>query len=173
MALVIKKIVDLYFYLNDEISGEFDLNQANYRKMILIFRAPAARMHILNGAAASILLMHFTDAHMHFSHIFLSLDTDLMICFYVFSIILDPRVRDMLFMSNPFSMFGILVCYLYFILKWGPKFMKNRKPFNLNKLIIVYNIIQILACARLVVHVNTILIIYFLVLKRVIRFFKI
>ncbi|XP_055321854.1 elongation of very long chain fatty acids protein 7-like isoform X1 [Sitodiplosis mosellana] len=82
MALVIKKIVDYYFYLNDEIS--------------------------------------------------------------------DPRVRDMLFMSNPFTMFAILAVYLCFILKWGPEYMKNRKPFNINKIIIVYNIIQIVACARLV-----------------------
>lgn len=66
----------------------------------------------------------------------------------------DPRVRDWLFMANPFPMFGILAVYLYFILKWGPAFMKNRKPFNLNKIIIAYNIIQIVACARLVVQVN-------------------
>jgi len=84
MALVIKKIVDYYFYLNDEIS--------------------------------------------------------------------DPRVRDMLFMSSPFAMFGILAIYLLFILKWGPNYMKNREPYNLNKIIIVYNILQIVACARLVVQ---------------------
>lgn len=66
----------------------------------------------------------------------------------------DPRVRDMLFMSNPFTMLGILAVYLYFILKWGPQYMKNRKPFNLNRIIIAYNIIQIVACARLVVQVN-------------------
>lgn len=74
--------------------------------------------------------------------------------FLVFLVIADPRVRNMLFMSNPFAMFGILAVYLYFILKWGPAFMKNRKPFNLNKIIIAYNIIQIVACARLVIQVN-------------------
>lgn len=56
-------------------------------------------------------------------------------------------------MSNPFTMFGILAVYLCFISKWGPEFMKNRKPFNINKLIIVYNIIQIVACAHLVLQV--------------------
>lgn len=35
--------------------------------------------------------------------------------------------------------------------------MKNRKPFNLNKIIILYNIIQIVACARLVMQVNDII----------------
>lgn len=60
----------------------------------------------------------------------------------------------MLFMSTPFPMFVILALYLMFILKWGPKFMTNRQPFNLNKVIIVYNVIQIIMCARLVVHVS-------------------
>lgn len=66
----------------------------------------------------------------------------------------DPRVRNMLFMSNPFTIIALLTVYLCFILKWGPNYMKNRKPFNLNKLIIVYNILQIVACARLVIQVN-------------------
>lgn len=69
----------------------------------------------------------------------------------------------MLFMSNPLTMFGILAVYLFFILKWGPKYMKNRKPFNINKIIIVYNIIQIVACARLVAQVN--LIYFFFIFK--------
>lgn len=60
----------------------------------------------------------------------------------------------MLFMSNPFSMFIILALYLMFILKWGPQLMENRKPYNLNKIIIAYNIIQIIACARLVSQVS-------------------
>lgn len=66
----------------------------------------------------------------------------------------DPRLRDYLFMSNPFPMFVILGCYLMFVLKWGPKFMKNRKPYDLNRIMIAYNIIQIIACARLVLQAS-------------------
>lgn len=36
--------------------------------------------------------------------------------------------------------------YLYFVLYLGPKFMENRKPFNLLPIIKVYNIIQLVAC---------------------------
>lgn len=57
-------------------------------------------------------------------------------------------------MSNPFMMFGILAAYLYFTLKWGPNFMKNRKPFDLSNILIIYNIIQIIFCARLVLQVK-------------------
>ncbi|KAJ6637426.1 Elongation of very long chain fatty acids protein [Pseudolycoriella hygida] len=61
----------------------------------------------------------------------------------------DPRVKDFLLMSNPFPTIAILTVYLYFILKWGPNYMKDRKPFNLDTLMIVYNVIQIIACCLL------------------------
>ncbi|XP_037029561.1 elongation of very long chain fatty acids protein 7-like [Bradysia coprophila] len=61
----------------------------------------------------------------------------------------DPRVKDFLLMSNPFPTIAILTVYLYFILKWGPNYMRDRKPFNLDTLMIVYNIIQIIACCML------------------------
>lgn len=105
MALVLKKIVNLYFYLNDEVSGEC-------HRWIR-----AQRLQI----------RQWNDIH-----------------------ISDPRVRDFLLMSNPFYIFAILAGYLLFVLKWGPQFMKDRKPYDLNRIMIIYNIIQIIACARLV-----------------------
>lgn len=36
--------------------------------------------------------------------------------------------------------------YLYIVLYLGPKFMKNKRPFNLLPIIKVYNIIQLVAC---------------------------
>lgn len=71
--------------------------------------------------------------------------------FFSFS---DPRVKDFLLMSNPFPTIAILTVYLYFILKWGPNYMKDRKPFNLDRLMIVYNIIQIIACCMLLKQVG-------------------
>lgn len=69
---------------------------------------------------------------------------------YFCDYIVDPRARDKLFMSNPFSMFGILFFYLMFVLKWGPAFMKNRRPYKLDWIIAFYNVVQIVACADLV-----------------------
>lgn len=145
MALVIKKIVDYYFYLNDEISGELK---------VLIIKLILNTLHDYNGY-----WQHISGQCESIFH-YISDNFFFLFClhFYVFrNSVSDPRVRDMLFMSNPFKVIGILAIYLCFILKWGPEFMKNRKPFNINKLIIVYNIIQIVACARLVMQVIVIL----------------
>lgn len=73
---------------------------------------------------------------------------------FPFLFVADPRVKDFFFMSNPFYMLGTIILYLYFVLKWGPKFMENRKPFNLDKIMVVYNVIQIIACLYLVNQVN-------------------
>lgn len=43
-------------------------------------------------------------------------------------------------MSNPFSLLGIIFLYLLFVLRLGPLWMKNRKPYSLNKIMICYNI---------------------------------
>lgn len=42
-------------------------------------------------------------------------------------------------------MFGIMAGYLYMVLSIGPRFMQNRAPFQIKKILIVYNAFQILA----------------------------
>jgi GNS1/SUR4 family len=41
------------------------------------------------------------------------------------------------------------------VLKAGPKYMENRKPFKLNNVIRVYNLLQILGCLGFVVYIHT------------------
>lgn len=55
---------------------------------------------------------------------------------------------------SPFSTTVMLIGYLYCVLKQGPKFMKNRKAFNLRSVILVYNFLQIIANTMLVVTVT-------------------
>lgn len=59
---------------------------------------------------------------------------------YLIDEISDPRVSDWLFMSNPFSVILISLAYLSFVLYFGPRYMKNRKPYTLMKTMIWYNI---------------------------------
>ncbi|XP_029174303.1 elongation of very long chain fatty acids protein 7-like isoform X2 [Nylanderia fulva] len=59
---------------------------------------------------------------------------------YLIDEISDPRVSDWLFMSNPFGIILILLTYLSFVLYFGPRYMKNRKPYTLKKTMICYNI---------------------------------
>ena len=53
-------------------------------------------------------------------------------------------------MQSPIILPAILFSYLYFILKCGPKFMKDRKPYNLKTFIKWYNIFQIVSNAIIV-----------------------
>lgn len=57
-------------------------------------------------------------------------------------------------MGNPLSLLALVAVYVYFV-KAGPKFMQNRKPLNLDSVIIAYNMVQILVNAYFTVIVST------------------
>ncbi|XP_056319840.1 elongation of very long chain fatty acids protein 7a [Danio aesculapii] len=52
----------------------------------------------------------------------------------------DPRTKGWLLMSNPIPQILIIIFYIYFVISLGPKIMENRKPFDLKRVLIVYNI---------------------------------
>ncbi|XP_060650422.1 elongation of very long chain fatty acids protein 7 [Drosophila nasuta] len=56
----------------------------------------------------------------------------------------DQRTRDYPLMSSPFPTIAISLSYAYFVKVLGPKLMENRKPFELRKVLIVYNALQVL-----------------------------
>ena len=58
---------------------------------------------------------------------------------------------------GPLPIFSIMFLYLAFCTIIGPRMMRHREPFNLRKIIMVYNIIMVILNAR-----NTFLAIYFL-----------
>ncbi|XP_062554897.1 elongation of very long chain fatty acids protein AAEL008004-like [Armigeres subalbatus] len=57
----------------------------------------------------------------------------------------DPRTIGFLLMDPPWLSFAICAVYLYFVLNLGPKLMANRKPLDLRKPLMVYNILQVIA----------------------------
>jgi len=57
-------------------------------------------------------------------------------------------------MGSPMPMLGIVTCYVYFVLKIGPKMMASRKPFNLKSLLVVYNFSMILLSLYIAVTVS-------------------
>ncbi|XP_050465906.1 elongation of very long chain fatty acids protein 4-like [Cataglyphis hispanica] len=63
---------------------------------------------------------------------------------------IDPRVVDFPLIQSSYYVPLIIFAYLYFILRCGPRFMKNRQPYSLKTFIKLYNIIQIVANAWLV-----------------------
>ncbi|RXM29851.1 Elongation of very long chain fatty acids protein 1 [Acipenser ruthenus] len=51
----------------------------------------------------------------------------------------DPRLNVYPMMQSPTLMTSILVGYVIFVLKVGPRFMANRKPYDLKGVMVVYN----------------------------------
>ncbi|XP_050310219.1 elongation of very long chain fatty acids protein AAEL008004 [Anthonomus grandis grandis] len=62
---------------------------------------------------------------------------------YLFKDLADPRTSEWFLMSNPIPVAVILFSYLYFVLKCGPEYMKNKKPYSLNRILMFYNLIQV------------------------------
>lgn len=55
-----------------------------------------------------------------------------------------PITKDWFLVSGPGPVIMIIVSYLYFSLSAGPRYMKDKKPYELRTLMIVYNFIQVL-----------------------------
>ncbi|XP_028852401.1 elongation of very long chain fatty acids protein 7a [Denticeps clupeoides] len=51
----------------------------------------------------------------------------------------DPRTEGWLLMASPLPQSLMIVCYIYFVLSLGPRLMENRKPFELKRILVVYN----------------------------------
>ncbi|XP_029825384.2 elongation of very long chain fatty acids protein AAEL008004-like [Ixodes scapularis] len=69
----------------------------------------------------------------------------------------DPRTRDYPLVMNPFFVFTLIATYLYFIKVAGPRWMKNRKPFEITNLMRFYNVAMVILNARFlyIVLINT------------------
>jgi len=61
---------------------------------------------------------------------------------YLFTELRDPRVDDWLFMSSPWPVVGICVIYFYIVRIAGPRFMKDRPPYDIKNIMIAYNLFQ-------------------------------
>lgn len=67
----------------------------------------------------------------------------------IFKLISDPRTKDFYISAKPIQLFAIIALYQLFVLKWGPNLMKNRQPFNIDKIIIVFDVCQVVCCGSL------------------------
>jgi elongation of very long chain fatty acids protein 7 len=71
-----------------------------------------------------------------------------------FSSFPDPRTQTWFLCGSMTPLIIILATYLYFCMSAGPRFMKNRKPFDLKNLIIAYNAIQVVLSCVIVYEVS-------------------
>lgn len=56
----------------------------------------------------------------------------------------DMRTKSWFLSNAPGPLFMILGAYLYFCLYAGPRFMRDRKPFELKNTLLVYNAVQVI-----------------------------
>ncbi|XP_050086268.1 elongation of very long chain fatty acids protein AAEL008004-like [Anopheles aquasalis] len=57
----------------------------------------------------------------------------------------DERSAQLPLAGSPILIVGLVVAYLYFVLRWGPRYMSNRKPYDLRNVIKAYNLFQVIA----------------------------
>lgn len=57
-------------------------------------------------------------------------------------------------MNNPLPTFMMIGAYLSWVLVIGPLYMRDRKPMNINKTIIIYNAFQVLLSAYMFYEVS-------------------
>ncbi|KAK2580403.1 hypothetical protein KPH14_006154 [Odynerus spinipes] len=62
---------------------------------------------------------------------------------YIVEDLSDPRTKDWFLVGSPWVVLGIIAFYLRFVYVLGPKFMERRQPYNLKKVLVIYNIMQI------------------------------
>ena len=60
---------------------------------------------------------------------------------------LDRRTVDWPLMGSPIPILSIIFSYIYFVKVLGPNWMKNRKAFQIEGLIVAYNIVMVVLSA--------------------------
>jgi elongation of very long chain fatty acids protein 7 len=60
----------------------------------------------------------------------------------------DERTKHLFLMDQPLLILGICLFYV-FLTRLGPRLMENRKPFELNRIITIYNFAQVILNAWL------------------------
>ncbi|XP_074597726.1 very long chain fatty acid elongase AAEL008004-like [Brevipalpus obovatus] len=63
----------------------------------------------------------------------------------------DPRVSHLPLMQSPIPTIVICLSYVYFVKILGPALMKNRKPFDVRRLMLVYNFFMVLFSVCLII----------------------
>uniref|UniRef100_A0A8D8SG94 Elongation of very long chain fatty acids protein n=4 Tax=Cacopsylla melanoneura TaxID=428564 RepID=A0A8D8SG94_9HEMI len=65
----------------------------------------------------------------------------------------DPRTKDWFWSGSLWPPFALMFFYHYFVRSLGPRFMKDRKPYNIDNVLKVYNLFQVTFSVFLVYRV--------------------
>lgn len=73
---------------------------------------------------------------------------------YLFNQSCDPRTEHLPLVASPWPVVGIITLYLCFVNKWGAKLMAHRKAYDLQNVMIVFNLVQILGNLYIMIFVS-------------------
>lgn len=76
---------------------------------------------------------------------------------FLFTDLADPRTNHWFLIDDPIPGLAILGLYLYFVLKLGPEYMRDRKPFKLKSTLVAYNFLQVVFSIYMLYEVSTFL----------------
>lgn len=68
---------------------------------------------------------------------------------------IDPLIDQWPLMSSPLPVVAIVIGYLAFVKKVGPKFMENREAYNMRHILVAYNALQVVLCFYIVSMVSS------------------
>ncbi|XP_046960627.1 elongation of very long chain fatty acids protein AAEL008004-like [Vanessa cardui] len=72
----------------------------------------------------------------------------------------SPITRDWFLVGKPFQLLSILAFYFFFCTRLGPRFMKDRNPYDVTNFMKVYNVAQILLSLYIVYEATTFFLLY-------------
>jgi hypothetical protein len=67
----------------------------------------------------------------------------------------SEAVDSMFLMESPIIIVTISLVYFYFVKYYGPRMMENKKPKKIRRLVIFYNIFQLMSCFLMIFWVIT------------------
>ena len=68
----------------------------------------------------------------------------------------DKRVDGWPLMDSYVPTLLMSAAYVFLVTVWGPRFMKDRKPYNISTFLIYYNFAQVLLSAYIFITVRTV-----------------
>ncbi|XP_063230381.1 very long chain fatty acid elongase AAEL008004-like [Bacillus rossius redtenbacheri] len=71
---------------------------------------------------------------------------------YVNDDLADARSKDWPLVGSPWPVLAITLAYTHFCLRLGPRLMRDRQPFDVDRLIVAFDLFQILACGWMTVQ---------------------
>lgn len=84
------------------------------------------------------------------------------VCSFWFCVTADERSEKFFLLENPPILMAMLLTSYVLLVRWGPQLMKDRKPFELKYVMMLYNLIQILINGIVSLMVSSLLCLIFM-----------